>query len=174
MMQGSRSGKAEGRTTAKPSHGEGAITRSPQGKAWRMLLEVHRDVVAYLEADFRKGLGLELVHYDVLLHVWESDGGLRMTDLAEAVVLSKSGLTSVVDRMEAQGLIRRQPDAADRRATRIGLTEAGEARYREAAAYHARTVRRIFTSLVTEKEAGVLEDVLSRVRERVRVGPEQP
>lgn len=151
----------------------GSRPHTLQGRAWRLLLEAHRDVVAYLERDFRD-FGLELLHYDVLLHVRESDGGLRMTDLAEAIVLSKSGLTSVVDRMEAMGLIRRQQDPTDRRATRIVLTAEGEALFEKASVYHAATVRRIFSSLVTDEEAATLVDVLTRVRDHLREAVREP
>jgi len=141
---------------------------SVRGRAWRDLLEVHRDVVAYLERDFHDSMGLDLLYYDVLLHVSEGEGGRRMTDLAEAAVISKSGLTSVVDRMEADGLLERRRDEADRRAVRVVLTPRGEERFQEAARHHAETVRRIFTSQVTDDEAAVIVDVLGRVRERVR------
>jgi DNA-binding MarR family transcriptional regulator len=141
---------------------------SVRGRAWRAVLEVHRDVVQHLERDFRESVGLDLLYYDVLLHVSEGQRGRRMTELADAVVLSKSGLTSVVDRMEADGLLERRPDPDDRRAVRVVLTPRGEERFREAAEQHAETVRRIFTSIVTDDEAGVIVDVLGRVRERVR------
>jgi len=113
-------------------------------------------------------MGLDLLHYDVLLHVSEGERGRRMTDLAEAVVVSKSGLTSVVDRMEADGLLERRRDPGDRRAIRVVLTPRGEERFREAAEHHAETVRRIFTSLVTDDEAAVIVQVMGRVRQRVR------
>jgi len=138
--------------------------------AWRLLLETHRDLVARLDRELRSGVGLELLYYDVMLHITEGGGARRMTDLAEAVVLSKSGLTSVVDRMERAGLIERQADPRDRRATRVVLTSEGEARFREAAAYHRDVVHGIFTSVLTEEEAGVFVSVLERVRSALKEG----
>lgn len=137
---------------------------TPQGRAWRALLEVHRDLVRYLDEEFREGTGVDLQYYDVMLHVSEGDEGRRMTDLAEAVVLSKSGLTSLVDRMERDGLIARTPDPSDRRATRIVLTPEGERRFGEVSAHHREVVKRIFTSRVTEEEAEVVVDVLRRLQ----------
>ena len=93
-----------------------------QGKAWRAILEGHRDIARFLEQEFRRGAGLEAQYYDVMLHVSEGEGGRRMTDLADKVVLSKSGLTALVDRMESEGFVERRPDPDDRRATRIVLT----------------------------------------------------
>lgn len=148
--------------------GSSSGARGPtlKGKAWRALLEVHRDVVRYLEMEFKDGAGLDLQYYDVMLHVSEGGkGGRRMTELAEAVVLSKSGLTSLVDRMERDGLVERRPDPVDRRATRIVLTDRGGERFQEVSAHHRGVVRRIFTSRVTDEEAAVMVDVLERVRD---------
>lgn len=136
-----------------------------QGRAWRMLLETHRDIVRRLEKEFREGVGTELQYYDVMLHVSEGDGGRRMTDLAEAVVLSKSGLTALIDRMEREGLVARRPDPRDRRAVRVVLTEGGKQLFAEATRHHRGVVRRIFTSVVTEEQATAMIEALQRVRE---------
>lgn len=132
-----------------------------QGRAWRTLLEGHRDLVQYLETTF--GSDVPFQYYDVMIHVSEGENGLRMTDLAQSIVLSKSGLTSLVDRMEKDGLVERRPDPDDRRATRIVLTDEGEKRFAEVSAKHRETVHRIFTSKVTAEEAAVILDVLERV-----------
>lgn len=137
-----------------------------QGRAWRALLEGHRDLVRYLETTFSPDVPLQ--YYDVMLHVSEAEGGLRMTDLAERIVLSKSGLTSLVDRMEEDGLVERRPDPADRRATRIVLTPGGEERFAEVSEHHHETVHRIFTSRVTAAEARVIVDVMERVLQGLR------
>jgi DNA-binding MarR family transcriptional regulator len=136
-----------------------------QGRAWRTLLETHRDIIRCLEREFREGVGTELLYYDVMLHVSEGDGGRRMTDLAEAVVLSKSGLTALIDRMERDGLVERRPDPGDRRAVRVVLTKRGEELFAEATRHHRGVVRRIFTSVVTEEEATTMVEALLRVRE---------
>jgi DNA-binding MarR family transcriptional regulator len=137
---------------------------SPQGRAWRILLTVGQKLVRNLDEAMQKGVGLDLQRYDVMLHVSEGEGGRRMTELARAVVLSKSGLTALVDRMEADGLLERRPDPGDRRATRVVLTGEGESRFREASAHHREVVHRIFIDRVTEDEAVVMAGALERIR----------
>lgn len=152
-MQGSRS------TTSRPSL---------PGQAWRALFEVHGEAVQLLSEELKRGAGLDLLFYDVMLHISEGTDGRRMTELAQAVVLSKSGFTSLVDRMERAGLIERQPDPDDRRAIRVVLTREGVRRFQEAAVLHRDVVHRIFTSVVTVDEARVILEALERVRQRLR------
>jgi len=139
-----------------------------QGRAWRALLEAHTELIARIEEEFKAHTPIELQHYDVMFHVSEAEEGLRMTDLAGAVLLTKSGLTSLVDRMEAADLIERRPDPRDRRATRIHLTSAGEEKLAVASQHHRNVVRRIWTSRVTEEEAAVVVEALARVRQGLR------
>ncbi len=149
-------------------HSKSAPPAAPQptiqGKAWRLFLETHGDLLRFLDAEFRENTSVDLQRYDIMLHVSEVPGGCRMTDLAGAVVTSKSGLTSIVDRLEAEGLIERRPDPSDRRVTRIALTKLGEQRFAEATKHHRQVVRRLFTSQVSDAEAQVIVEVLERVR----------
>lgn len=138
-----------------------------QGRAWRLLIEISRDLFPLLDQEFRANTGLDLQRYDIMLHVSESPGGCRMTDLAGAIVTSKSGLTSIIDRMEADGLLERRPDPDDRRVTRLRLTKLGEERFAQASRHHRSVVRRIFTSRVSDSEAHMVVDVLQRLREDV-------
>lgn len=139
------------------------VASTVRGRAWRALLEVSRDLLQALDAELRRAAELDLQQYDVLLHVSEGVGGRRMTDLAEAVVLSKSGLTSVVDRMEREGLLERRPDPSDRRATRVVLSARGSERFREATEIHRDIVHRIFTFHITDEEADAILEALTRV-----------
>lgn len=141
----------------------GAGEPSIQGRAWRALLVVTEELIRVLDSELQRSVGLDLQQYDVMLHVSEGDQGRRMTELAQAVVLSKSGLTSLVDRMERDGLLERKPDPSDRRATRIVLTAVGADRFREAAACHRDVVHRIFTSHVQAEEALAMVSALERV-----------
>jgi len=129
-----------------------------------MFLETHTDLISRIEHEFRSHTPIELQQYDVMFHVLEADGGLRMTDLANAVLLTKSGLTSLVDRMEKAALVERRPDPVDRRVTRIHLTSMGEEKLALASRHHRDVVRRIWTSRMSEDEAALIVDVLSRVR----------
>lgn len=114
-------------------------------------------------------LGINVQIYDVLLHTNEAGSkGIRMRDLAESVLISKSGLTSLVDRLEHRGLIARVPDPADRRATRIQLTPDGANVFRTAARAHVSDVEELFASRLTTDEARRIHRVLSRIRREIR------
>jgi DNA-binding MarR family transcriptional regulator len=151
---------------ADPSPETPPATAGPtiQGRAWRSLLETHRELMTRVEHEFKANTPLELQQYDVLFHVSEASDGVRMTDLANAVVLTKSGLTSLVDRMEEAKLIERRPDPQDRRATRIHLTPVGEEELAAASQHHREVVRQIWTSRTSDEEATVIAHVLARVR----------
>ena len=86
-----------------------------------------------------------------------------MTDLAQNVVRSKSGLTTMVDRLEDRGLLRRVPDATDRRAIQITLTPTGLESFRRAAEVHVAGIERYFVDHLSETEAEVVADVLERI-----------
>jgi DNA-binding MarR family transcriptional regulator len=90
-----------------------------------------------------------------------------MTDLAENIVRSKSGLTTLVDRLEDRGLLRRIPDADDRRAIRITLTPTGLESFRRAAEVHVAGIERYFVDHISETEAEVVADVLERILREV-------
>jgi DNA-binding MarR family transcriptional regulator len=117
-----------------------------------------------VEQEFKAHTPIELQQYDVLFHVSEASDGVRMTDLANAVVLTKSGLTSLVDRMEDAKLIERRADPQDRRATRIHVTPLGEGKLAAASRHHRNVVRQIWSSRMSDEEATVIADVLARVR----------
>ena len=132
--------------------------------AWRAFLEAHAVTVDNLARELRETEDLPLAWYDVLVQLQESpDGRLRMQELADAVLLSKSGVTRLVDRMERGGLVERARCTDDRRGTFAGLTPAGRQRLRETAPTHLRGVAEHFTSLLDDEEAAVLERLLLRI-----------
>jgi DNA-binding MarR family transcriptional regulator len=88
-----------------------------------------------------------------------------MRDLGRAVVISKSGLTGLVDRMERAGLVERAGDPGDRRIVHVTLTRAGAEVYGRARADHRRAVSDAFLRHVDAREAAVLERALRRIRE---------
>lgn len=133
-------------------------------RAWRAFLEAHARVLEQLEAELQEREDLPLTWYDVLVQLSEAeDRRLRMQQLAERVLLSKSGLTRLVDRMERAGLVVRRPCDDDRRGTFAELTDAGMARLRATAPEHLRGVREHFADLVEDDEVAVLRDVLERI-----------
>ncbi len=132
--------------------------------AWRAFLEAHARVTALLEKELLEQHGLALSWYDVLVQLSEApQRRLRMTELASAVLLSKSGLTRLVDRMVEAGLLDRDADPADRRGVLVSLSDAGLARLREAAPTHLRGVERHFAGALSEREAQLVAAALGRV-----------
>jgi DNA-binding MarR family transcriptional regulator len=122
-------------------------------RAWQALLHAYHQVVGTLDDELRVEHGLSLPAYDVLLRLARSsEGALRMTDLAEKVLLSPSGLTRLVDRLVARGLVQRRTNADDARVTLACLTAPGRRLLREAARTHLGGVRRHFTGLLSESQ----------------------
>jgi DNA-binding MarR family transcriptional regulator len=131
-----------------------------------MFFEAHAAVCARLEAELQAGHGLSLRWYDVLLQLHGAPGGrLTMRELGRAVVISKSGLTGLVDRMQRAGLVERSGDPQDRRVVHVTLTREGSAAYRSARAAHRASVADRFLRHVSRDEAGVIERALRRVRD---------
>lgn len=115
--------------------------------AWRGLLRVHAAVIGELDRELVEAHGLPLRAYEVLLHLEDPPAGrLRMSELADSVLLSQSGLTRLVDRLERGGFVERLPCDDDRRGLYAQLTPAGRAALREARSTHLAGVRQRFVS----------------------------
>lgn len=124
---------------------------------WRTFLRVHASLTRRLEHDLLVEHDLPLASYDVLVQLAEEPGGrLRMTDLADRVLLSRSGLTRLVDRLAAEGLVARESCPSDARGTFTVITEAGRTRLRDAAPTHLRGIQDYVTSRL---DAGELDTV---------------
>lgn len=137
--------------------------------AWRSFLEVHARIVDVLSEELAEGEGVSLQTYDVLVHLSEApEWRLRMQELADAVLLSKSGLTRLIDRMESSGLVDRVPCDDDRRGTYARLTPQGFATLKRCAPLHAEGVGEHFADLLDDDEAAVLRDVLDRIATHLR------
>ena len=142
--------------------------------AWRAFLTAHAAAVRVLGAELEASEAMPLSWYDVLVQLSEAPAReLRMSELADAVLLSRSGLTRLVDRLEREGLVQRRPCLDDARGTLAALTEAGLDRLRAAAPVHLRGVREHFTSRFDADELAVLGELLGRigVPEMARPGP---
>jgi DNA-binding MarR family transcriptional regulator len=136
----------------------------PRMAAWRMLLEAHRGLIDRLEAELQAEKGLALTWYDVLVNLSEAESGrLRMTELAERVVLSQSGLSRLVDRMVQTGLVTRERCDTDRRGTWVVMTERGTQVLQDAAPLHLRGVQEHFGAQLTDEEAEVVGRALAKV-----------
>ena len=129
-----------------------------------MFLMAHGAVVKKLEHELVEETGLPLGWYEVLLHLsWAPERRLRMQELAGRILLTPSGLTRVVDRMEAEGLVQREPCPTDRRALYATLTQPGLKRLRDASPVHLRGVEEHFARHLTDREADVLRKALGKV-----------
>ena len=94
-------------------------------RAWRLFFESALALVDVLDAELERDAGITLRWYDALVHLEDLPGGLRMNELAERILYSKSGLTRVVDRLEEAGLVRRVRPDNDRRSILVVLTDNG-------------------------------------------------
>ena len=132
--------------------------------AWRTFLRAHASVVRALEAELLAAHDLALASYDVLVQLSEApDRRLRMTELADRVLLSRSGLTRLADRLAREGLISREPCPSDARGTLAVLTPAGLERLRAAWPTHVRGVERHVTSRLTAQEIEQLGTLLGKL-----------
>ena len=154
--------------TSQPSSIRSTVP-APQLRAWRALLEAHARTTVVLGRELRDEAGIPLAWYDVLLHLNEApEKRLRMQELADAVLLSKSGLTRLVDRMERDGLVERSACSDDRRGTFAELTPVGKDRLRATAPTHLRGVREHVADLLDDEEAATLERLLRRIADATR------
>lgn len=133
-------------------------------RAWRALARAHSCLVKRLDARLEEAHGLPLTSYEVLLKLAATDGGkLRMHDIASSVLLSRSGLTRLVDRLERDGLVERCSCENDARGAFAVITAAGRTRVEEARATHLAGVRSMFAAHYTEEELALLGPLLERL-----------
>jgi len=135
-----------------------------QTRAWVGLLHAHATVVKQLDAELLAAHGLSISAFEVLWRVAATEHGrLRMTDLAEIVLLSPSGLSRLVDRLESEGLIERIACPTDGRAINATITDAGRARLAQAEGTHSEGIRRTFLAHFSEAEVGQLGEFWLRL-----------
>ena len=132
-------------------------------EAWRLLLVAHHRLTATMDEELRDGHGLRLDWYDVLLHLNAGGGRLRMHELAEATLFSRTDCTRIVDRMANAGLVARERATEDGRGVYAVLTPEGERRFRRAARTHLDGIRRLFADHVRPEEAAAMVSALRRV-----------
>jgi DNA-binding MarR family transcriptional regulator len=132
--------------------------------AWRGFLRTHATLVRELDEELTERHGLPLSSYDVLIQLDETpEGRLRMSQLADAVLLSRSGLTRLVTRLERQGLLERADCPNDARGAFAAITDKGRERLAEARTTHRAGVRERFLDRLGEREQRQLAKAWSRV-----------
>jgi len=133
--------------------------------AWRGLLRVHAALVRGLDAELEAAHDLPLSSYDVLIYLRSAPGRrLRMADLADSVLLSRSGLTRLVDRLVREGLIVRDTCESDGRGSFAVLTDEGEELLARARPTHLAGVRERFLRHFSEDELRTLAGFWERVK----------
>jgi DNA-binding MarR family transcriptional regulator len=132
--------------------------------AWRSFLRTHAHLLRRLGQDLQTHHKIGLASYDVLVQLAEAPGNrLRMSELAEAVLLSRSGLTRLVDRLQREGLVERQPDPGDARGLFTVLTTEGRNALRDAAVVHLAGVSELVLERLTDDELRQLQDLMTKL-----------
>src|ERR1043166_9577121 len=133
-------------------------------EAWQGFLHAHAAVIKALERELQDERSLSLAWYEVLLHLRRAPGGrLRMQDLAASILLSQSGVSRLVDRMEQAGLVERTSCDTDRRGTFAQITAEGRDVLRRAAPTPLRGIDEHFLSHLGSREVAVLRTALGKV-----------
>jgi len=133
-------------------------------RAWQAFLRTHRSVTGTLDAELIREQRLPLGSYEVLLILSRAPNrALRMSDVAGMSMLSRSGMTRLVDRLESEGLVERMTCDSDGRGVYAVLTDAGFDRLRTASRTHLRGVRDHFTSRLSPDELDELSRLLAKL-----------
>ena len=149
------------------AHFERITAREVPGRrglqAWDALLRAHATLLRQLETDLESKTGLALADFDVLAQLAIAGGSLRMTELADRALISRSGMTRRVTRLVRERLVRRAPADADARGVVVQLTKSGLNRLTVAAPVHMRGVSDLFLTKLDDQELAVLETALAKV-----------
>lgn len=133
-------------------------------EAWHRLLQVSSRVLRELDTSLDREQRMMVSEFDVLITLDNAPGGrLRMTDLAEATMLSSGGMTRLVGRLEQRGLVRRVPDPDDARAYHACLTDTGRSSLAQARATHDDVIANLLGDRLTPREVQTLTRTLAKV-----------
>ena len=140
--------------------------------AYLALQEVSSLLQHAVEQQLRVDGGLSNPQFQILARLSASPSGhLRMTDLADSLVYSRSGLTYQAAQLEKAGLITRSPAEDDERSITVALTAAGRQVLGQVMPGHIEVVQRLLMSSLTRADVATITDVLGRVRDRMRTAP---
>lgn len=131
-------------------------------KMWIRLLGVTRVAESQLREFLRVKHTTTLPRFDVMAALYRRQGGITMSDLSRMLLVSNGNATTVVDRLETDGLVRRNQSDTDRRMVFVALTAEGLIQFEGLAAEHEREVNRLFANL-TEAELDMLTDLFKRI-----------
>ena len=149
--------------TVTSPHALGPRADSPGMLAWRTFLTAHATIIRALEAELEADQDLALSDFDVLAQLQIAGGTLRMRDLADRVLLSRSGLTRRIDRLEGAGYVQRTACETDRRGSYARLTDAGRDRLTNALPVHLRGIEDHFIAQLDPDELAAIGATLAKV-----------
>lgn len=151
----------------------GKPLESSKGSAWALFLTAHAVLVERIEARLAGAELPPLAWYDVLWALERAgERRLRMRELADMTVISRSNITRLVDRLEAEGLVERQRAQDDRRGAFAAITAAGRALRRKMWPVYAAAIKELFEDHIADKEAAQMQSTLRRVLDAVRTRAE--
>jgi DNA-binding MarR family transcriptional regulator len=132
--------------------------------AWGGFLHAHAALTRALDAELIDAHGMPLSSYEVLLFLARAPGGrMRMSELAESVLLSRSGLTRLADRLEKAGLIERQECPTDQRGLFAAITDSGRHTFDQAHRTHLEGIRRRFLARLSDEEQRRIGELWERL-----------
>ena len=132
--------------------------------AWKGMLRAHRDLVVSLDTQLEREHSLPLSSYEVLMVLADSPGGrARMGELADQLLLSRSGLTRLVDRLVRQGWVERKPCEDDARGLYAAITRSGRTKLKKARPAHLDGVREGFLSKLSDSDLEALSSTWKRL-----------
>lgn len=151
--------------TCAPSGEDGAPSLEGTAlEAWRSYLQSHATIVRILDAELISEHGITTRDYEVLLYLAQADGRrLPMSALAESTMLTRSGITRLVDGLVAGGFIERVSCPKDARVSYAQLTDDGFAKLRDAGRTHVSSIHRLFLEQFDATETGELAALLGRL-----------
>ena len=138
-----------------------------QQRAWRGLVIGMTLLTDRLDADLRRGFDISLAEYEILVRLSESDGVLRMAQLASSMGHSRSRVTHTIARMEKAGLVERRTSRVDGRGVDAVLTDKGMDLLRSAAPLHVMGVRANLVDLVQPGDFAALGSVMNTVADHL-------
>lgn len=143
----------------------------PRLSSWRAFLHAHARITRRLDEDLQAKHGLSLAEYDVLLQIATApERRLRMNLIAQRVLLSRSGVTRLIDRLVAEGAVERAACTTDARGAEAVLTTPGLDRLRRASRTHLAGIQQYFLETIPAEDRAAIERGLSRVA--TAVGPQ--
>ena len=131
-------------------------------KMWIRLLGVTRVAESHLREFLRVHHATTLPRFDVMAALYRRQSGVTMSELSRMLLVSNGNATTVVDRLELDGLVRRTQSNADRRTVFVALTPAGMTQFEVLATEHENELTRVFTN-VSEADLDTLTDILKRM-----------